>query len=115
MSPLINTVRKRQLGWLGHTLRRDPAEPSKILALYTPADAHGKYRQGPRSLSYRHQIASLLSDSPKDLKNEHINEYAQDRDNWARLVADWPAIVIRPLEPVPKPVWHIRTGLDEAV
>ena len=32
--PLIYTINKRQLGWLGHTLRRDKDEPTTILALY---------------------------------------------------------------------------------
>ena len=31
--PLINTVRRRQLGWLGHILRRDDREPGYIFAL----------------------------------------------------------------------------------
>ena len=40
MPPLINIVRKRQLGWLGHTLRLDNQEPSKIFALYEPKHDH---------------------------------------------------------------------------
>lgn len=67
---LIETVRKRQLGWLGHTMRlgnqtgqvKEAIEPAKTFALYVPA--HGYYKQGPRQLSYRHQIAKLLTDTP---------------------------------------------------
>jgi hypothetical protein len=33
--PLVAQVRKRQLGWLGHALRRDAAEPSRVFALRT--------------------------------------------------------------------------------
>ena len=40
--PLIYTINKRQLGWLGHTLRRDKDEPTTISALYEPAVKHGQ-------------------------------------------------------------------------
>ena len=45
--PLIYTINKRQLGWLGHTLRRDKDEPTTILALYEPAVKHGQAKRGP--------------------------------------------------------------------
>ena len=43
--PLMNQVRKRQLGWLGHVLRR-PAkfESSRTFALYEPT--HGSAKRG---------------------------------------------------------------------
>ena len=56
--PLINSVRRRQLGWLGSDLRRDEREPAKIFALYTPE--HGKAKQGKPPNTYLKQIASLL-------------------------------------------------------
>ena len=85
MPPLINIVRKRQLGWLGHTLRLDDQEPSKIFALYEPK--HGHFKQGPRPLSYRSQIASLISNASDCVTAEHLIEIAQDKKKWNKIVA----------------------------
>jgi hypothetical protein len=53
--PLINTVRRRQLGWLGHVLRRDEREAARILELYIPG--HGKPARGKPPLTYLKQTA----------------------------------------------------------
>ena len=84
-APLIDTVRKRQLGWLGHTLRLEDQEPAKTFALYEPK--HGSFKRGPRPLSYKHQIAKLLSDSPDDLTIEAISEMARNKKKWSEIVA----------------------------
>jgi hypothetical protein len=63
--PLINTVRRRQLGWLGHVLRREEMETPRIFALYIPE--HGKPGRGKPQLTYLKQTAALLSSTP-----EHI-------------------------------------------
>ena len=97
MQPLIEKVRERQLGWLGHTLRlnsqvsrANPLEPpvedpAKTFALYVPA--HGKYKPGPRQLSYRHQMAILVSDTPDLVTNENIEELAKNKTKWSNIVA----------------------------
>ena len=52
---LANTVRKRQLGWLGHVLRRNDDETAKIFALYQPKERHGKHKVGrPQASYYQH-------------------------------------------------------------
>ena len=55
--PLINTVRKNQLRWVGHSMRLKNDEPAKIFALYEPA--HGG-KVGRPKLSYKRQIADLI-------------------------------------------------------
>lgn len=88
MPPLINVVRQRQLGWLGHTLRMAPSEPTHIFALYEPS--HGTYRRGPHPLTYKKQIAKLYCDSPDDLTVAHLAEKAKDKEkwnNWSKAVA----------------------------
>ena len=79
--PLINTVRKRQLGWLGHVLRRSDEEPTKKFALYEPAANHGQPKRGAPKLTYKSQIAVLLTGA-KDLSNDEIENLAQNRKLW---------------------------------
>jgi Reverse transcriptase (RNA-dependent DNA polymerase) len=59
--PLINTVRKRQLGWLGHTMRLQNDEPTKVFAMYEPEIQHGKAKRGAKKLSYKTQITQMLT------------------------------------------------------
>jgi hypothetical protein len=66
--PLINEVRRRQLGWLGHVLRRHEDEPAAIFALYVPE--HGTAKRGKPPLTYLKQIASLLTNNPEHLTVE---------------------------------------------
>ena len=84
--PLINQVRKRQLGWLGHTLRFDEKhDPAYTFALYTPE--HGTNRRGRPTLTYKQQIANLICDSPELLTTEHIVELAKDKKQWRKRLA----------------------------
>ena len=86
--PLINTINKRQLGWLGHTLRRDKDEPTTILALYEPAVQHGQAKRGPKSLTYTSQISKLITGAKSDMTSDQINAMAQDRNLWKRIIND---------------------------
>jgi hypothetical protein len=43
MRPLTCLARQRQLGFLGHILRRKDNEPSKVFALYKPAHGRSEY------------------------------------------------------------------------
>ena len=84
--PLMDAVRKRQMGWLGHTLRLNELEPARIFALYEPE--HGTQKPGPRTLSYKKQITKLISaEAPDDINVQHIEELARDRKKWAKLTA----------------------------
>ena len=84
--PLINTVYKRQLGWLGHVLRRDAQEPTTILALYEPSIRHGTVKRGRPKLSYSAQIASLLTSKTNKLTVDEIKNLAQDRSEWNKRI-----------------------------
>jgi hypothetical protein len=85
--PLIYTVHKRQLRWIGHALRRDAFEPSRIFALYEPAKSHGKINPGRPLPSYRLYIASLLTSKPRDLTVKQIVNMAGNK-TWDMRVAD---------------------------
>ena len=47
--PLVNEVRRRQLGWLGHVLRRHEDEPAAIFARNVPE--HGTAKRGKPPLT----------------------------------------------------------------
>ena len=78
--PLINAVRRRQLGWLGHVLRRDEREPARIFALYIPE--HGKPGRGKPPLTYLKQSATLLSNAPDQVTADHIAKWATNKKTW---------------------------------
>jgi hypothetical protein len=85
-SALINTVRQRQLGYLGHVLRiADKEEPAKKFALYEPKENHGSRKRGPPKLRFRPYIASLMP--YEEPTTEQIVALAQNRDNWRKIVA----------------------------
>jgi hypothetical protein len=88
--PLLVAVQQRQLRWVGHALRRDPFEPSNIFALYEPAPSHGRIHAGRPATSFRQYIASLLTtaSASKDLTAKQIAEMANNRDLWAKRIAD---------------------------
>ncbi len=84
---LIYTIRKRQLGWLVHTLRqKNKDESTKLLALYEPANSHGKHKRGAKQLSYIRQISQLLS-GEKCLTDCEIDSMAQNRDEWRKRLS----------------------------
>lgn len=89
--PLINSVRRRQLGWLGHVLRRDEREPAKIFALYTPE--HGKAKQGQPPNSYLKQAATLLFGDSKEITPKNIIELANNKAAWGRRTAAFRATI----------------------
>jgi hypothetical protein len=85
--PLIEAVWKRQLSWVGHTLRRDDQELAKILALYEPSESLSRIRKrGAKLLNYKKYIASLIAINPDDLTARNIVEIANDRKKWRKLV-----------------------------
>ena len=84
---LMNQVRKRQLGWLGHVLRRPTKfEPSRTFALYEPT--HGSAKRGRKKLSYAKQIAGMLFENPDVITTKDITGKATDRKQWTKIVAD---------------------------
>jgi hypothetical protein len=84
--PLMETVRSRQLGWLGHVMRMESKEePAKIFALYEPKPSHGKARRGAKKISYRSQISKMLTGSAEKLTTVELIELAKDRSEWRKL------------------------------
>ena len=86
--PLIYTINKRQLGWLGHTLRRDKDEPTTILALYEPAVKHGQAKRGPKKLTYTSQISKLITGAKSEMTSKDITAMAKDRQLWRKKIDD---------------------------
>jgi hypothetical protein len=82
--PLINTVRQRQLGFLGHILRMPEEEPCRRYALYVPT--HGKRRPGRQRISYLSYIQKLKGDTNNDLHPDAIASLASDRCAWRTFV-----------------------------
>ena len=87
--PLIRTTIYRQLQFLGHILRMDDLEPSKIYAMYEPP--HGKRPQGSQRKLYAQQ-AKVWIDPTGNFSESDILRTAQDRINWKRLVVDCSAV-----------------------
>jgi hypothetical protein len=83
--PLIGTVRKRQLGWLGHVMRRGDDEPAKIFALYKPE--RGTRKRGRPVASYSQQVPTMLG-FPIDLSTPaRITEIARNKEKWSKITA----------------------------
>ena len=82
--PLIYSVRKRQLGFLGHVLRLPEEEPARSYALYTPP--HGKRRPGRPRTTYLSYINHVLGYDEHEMSADQIATIAQDRSAWRNLV-----------------------------
>ncbi|XP_066270904.1 EGF-like repeat and discoidin I-like domain-containing protein 3 [Branchiostoma lanceolatum] len=76
--PLINRVRQRQLGFIGHALRLPTEEPLRTYALYVPT--HGRRRPGRQKTSYLTYIQNLLGNAEGG--PEAITAMATDRRMW---------------------------------
>ena len=82
--PLINSVRSRQLRFLGHILRMQEDEPCRRYALYTPL--HGKRRPGRQRTSYLSYAQKLLGDFDNLLLPDAITTLASNRSTWRNFV-----------------------------
>ena len=82
--PLINTVRQRQLRFLGHILRMPEDEPCRRYALYVPT--HGRRRPGRQRTSYISYVQKLLGDAENYLTQNAIASLATDRCAWRKFV-----------------------------
>ena len=82
--PLINTVRQRQLRFLGHILRMPEEEPCRRYALYVPT--HCRRRPGRQRTSYLSYLQKLFGDAENDLNQDAIASLAADRCAWRKFV-----------------------------
>ena len=82
--PLINTVRQRQLRFLGHILRMPEEEPCRRYALFVPT--HGRRRTGRQRISYLSYLQKLFGDAENDLNQDAIASLALDLCAWRKFV-----------------------------
>ena len=82
--PLINTVRQRQLRFLGNILRMPEDESCRRYALYVPI--HGRRKPGRQMTSYMSYVQNLLGDTENYLHEEAIASLAYDRFTWRKFV-----------------------------
>ena len=87
---LITTIRRRQLGWLGHTLRRREDEPARQLALYEPNQRHGLGKKGAPPLSYTKDVIRSIYGDTKALKltADDVIRTSQNRDESRRIIKE---------------------------
>ena len=74
--PLMSTIRARQLRWIG----RDKSEPRK-----------GHTRKP--TITYKHQIASILTSMPELLATAAIEAMASDRNTWRKFVVECSGVI----------------------
>ena len=86
--PLVQTIQRRQLRFIGHCLRRKPNELTNMYAPYapyTPKPGHGKRKRGRPRLQYVDYVARLINnDEPPSI--DEIKEAAADRKRWYDIV-----------------------------
>ena len=89
LRPIADIARKRQLKWLGHSLRRSPDEPAKIFALYEPTPSQGRAKRGQTAheLLWTRHVKNSLARYRNGLSVEQIEELAKDRKSWTQIVA----------------------------
>ena len=84
--PLSQSVKARQIRFLGHCLRRPQGDLISKYALYRPT--HGKPRPGGRKILFHEYDAKLINpENPPPLPHE-IRTLAQDRKAWKRMEVD---------------------------
>ena len=84
---LVSTVRKRQLGWLGHVLRRNDDEPAKIFALYQPDERHGKRKVGRPPVNFNQLLANTLGVPIELAKTAYIANITNNKEQWSKITA----------------------------
>ena len=109
--PLSQLIQRRQLKYIGHSLRKPEEELISKYVLYTPDENHGRRGPGRPREQYRDYIGKIIAKhqkSPKNKNNENkkkdeskdalptdrnIRELATDRTRWAKIVGDKNPIV----------------------
>ena len=83
--PIVQTIQRRQLRFIGHCLRRDKEEFTYQYALYTPQPRHGKRKQGRPKLLYPEYIAKLINNEVQPTIDE-LRKIAVERTEWSKFV-----------------------------
>jgi hypothetical protein len=82
--PIRDTIRERQLKFIGHCLRMNKEEPVNIYALYK--SEIGTNRRGAPRLTYLERTSRHVC-GDKDLSAKEIAELAKDKQKWNHIVA----------------------------
>ena len=85
-APLIETVRLRQLRFLGHVLGLPENEPVREFAMYV--STHGRRKPGRQRTLFTNYIHCLLGDPDSLLNDNQMLEMIQDRHRWRKTVVD---------------------------
>ena len=83
--PLVLTVQRRQLRFVGHCLRKAENELINKYVLYTPELSHGNRGRGQPKMLYPDYIGQLIdSETPPTI--DDIRAAARNRQGWNRIV-----------------------------
>ena len=85
---MVEKMRKRQLNWIGHALRRKDNEPAKIFALYEPEATHCRTKRGRKTTSYFSYICNLLFPAKSEITLQELVNLARTRELWKKRVAE---------------------------
>ena len=83
--PLVLKVQRKQLRFIGHSLRKAESELINKYALYTPEPSHGNRGRGKPQMLYPNYIAKLInSEIPPTI--DEIRASAKNRQGWRMIV-----------------------------
>lgn len=85
---VVEKLRKRQLSWVGHALRRNASDPARVFCLYEPEVNHGSIKRGRKSTTFFKYISGLLFPKEVEVTKSEIESLAVDRRLWKKHVAE---------------------------
>ena len=83
--PLSDKIKRRQLIWVGHILRRHIEESLRKYALYQPSEQLGSSKQGRKATDFTTHIIANIINTITHLTAQEIERAAQQRDSWRNL------------------------------
>ena len=101
--PLSQSIQRRQLKYVGHSLRKPEKELINKYVVYTPDENHGRRGQGKPREQYRDYIGKIITKHQNNAKikkknkdeskdplptDSHLRQLAKDRTVWANIVGD---------------------------
>ena len=82
---LVLQIQRRQLRFVGHSLRRPENELINKYVLYQPIQRHGKRKPGKSKTLYPEYIGKLINSEVPPTADE-MRKAARDRKEWSKLV-----------------------------
>ena len=79
--PVTGEIQRRKLGWLGHVLRRDAGNPTRIALGWNP---QGTRKRGRPAHTWRRELDKEMKEM--ELSWVDLTRKAQDRDEWRAVV-----------------------------